>query len=90
MFLAGNQRECILTLIHSIKLSRYRMRIKFYKDALAVEPNNYLSKIENVYIVNDLVDWPRNPLNNFTFKNCLSGATSIVKNIEEEKYVAME
>ena len=58
------------------------MRIKFDKDTLAVEQNNYLTKIVNVYIVQDLAAWPRNPTNtnSFKFKNCLFGATNIVKN----------
>ena len=30
----------------------------------------------------DLDAWPRNPTNNFKFKNCLFGATNIVKNKE--------
>ena len=33
----------------------------------------------NVYTVYDLDAWPRNPTNNFKFKNCLFGATHIVK-----------
>ena len=36
----------------------------------------------------DLDAWPRNPTNNFKFKNCLFGATNIVKNKENyENYV---
>ena len=62
------------------------MEIKFDKD-LAVEQNNYLTKIVNVYIVYDLYAWPRNPTNNFKFKNCLFGTTGIVKNSDKEKYV---
>ena len=73
--------------LHSIKLSGYKMGIKFDKDPLAVEQNNYLTKIVNVYIVYDLDAWPRNPTNNFKFKNCLFGATNIVKNSDKEKYV---
>ena len=41
----------------------------------------------NAYIVYDLDDWPRNHSNNFNFKNCLFGATSIVKNGDKEKYM---
>ena len=74
--------------MHSIKLSRYRMGIKFDKDPLAVEQNSYLTKIVNIYIVYDLDAWPRNPTNNFKFKNCLIGATSIGKNSDKEKYVS--
>ena len=46
-----------------------------------------MSKIVNVYIACDLDAWPRNPTNNFKFKNCLFGATSIVKNSDKERYV---
>ena len=73
--------------MHSTKLSEYRIGIKFHKDPLAVEQNNYFNKIVNVYIVYDLDAWPRNPTNNFKFKNCLFGATNVVKNSDKEKYV---
>ena len=63
------------------------MGIKFDKDPLAVEQNNYASKIVNVYIVYDLDAWPRNPTNNFKLKNCSFGATSVVKNSDKEKFV---
>ena len=46
-----------------------------------------MSKIVNVYIIYNLDAWPRNPTNNFKFKNCLFGATSVVKNSDKEKYV---
>ena len=61
------------------------MGIKFVKDPLAVEQNNYLTKIVNVYIVYDLDAWPRNPTNNLKFKSCLFGATSVVNNRDKEK-----
>ena len=35
----------------------------------------------------DLDAWSRNPSNNFKFKNCLFGATSIVKNSDKENWV---
>ena len=75
------------TFSHSIKLSEYKVGIQFDKDPLAVEQNNYLTKIVNVYIVFDLDAWPGNPTNNFKFKNCLFGATNIVKNRDKENYV---
>ena len=37
--------------LHGIKLSGYRMGIKFEKDPLAVEQNNYATKIVSAYIV---------------------------------------
>ena len=58
-----------------MKLSEYRIGLKFDKKILAVEQNNYWSKIANVYIA---YAWPRNPTNNFKFSNCLFGATSII------------
>ena len=73
--------------MHCIKLSGYRIGIKFDKVPLAVEKNNYLLRIVNVYIVYDLDAWTINPTNNFKFKDCLFGATSIVKNSDKEKYV---
>ena len=73
--------------LHSLKLTGYKIGIKFNKDSLAVEQNNYLTKIVNVYIAYDLATWPRNPTNNFKCKNCLFGATNIVKNSDKEKYV---
>ena len=42
------------------------MGIKFDEDPLALEQNNYLSKIVNVYLVYELYDWPNIPLKNFT------------------------
>ena len=73
--------------LHSIKLSRYKMGIKFDKDPLAVEQNNYASKNINIYIVYDLGAQARNPTNNFEFQIDLSGATSVVNNSDKEKYV---
>ena len=73
--------------LHSIKLSGYKIGIKSDKDALAVEQSNYLTKIVNVYIVYDLATRPRNPNNNLKLKNCLFGASNIVKNSDKEKYV---
>ena len=56
------------------------MGIKFVKDLLAVEQNNYTGKNITVYIVYDLDSWQRNSTYNFKFKNSLFGATSVVKN----------
>ena len=63
------------------------MGSNFDKDPLAVEQNNYLSKIVNIYIVFDLDNL------DFEFKNCLYGATSIVKKRKDKEsmcIVAME
>ena len=40
--------------LHSIKLSGYKVGIKLGKNTLAVERNNYDTKIVNAYIVYDL------------------------------------
>ena len=63
------------------------MGIKFDKDPLTVEQNNYLTKIVNVYIVYDLDAWQKTLLRNFKLKYCLFGATNMVKNSDKEKYV---
>ena len=60
------------------RLSEYKIGIRFDKDPLAVEQNNYLRKIVNFYIINDLDPWLRNPTNNFKFNNCLFRVTNIV------------
>ena len=74
--------------LHSSKFCEYIVGIKFDKDPLAVEQNNYLMyKIVNVYIVYDLNAWPRYATNNFEFKNCLFGATNIVENSDKEEHV---
>ena len=46
-----------------------------------------MTKIVNIYFIYDLAAWPRNPTNNFKFKNCLFGAANIIKNSDKEKYV---
>ena len=63
------------------------MGIKFDKNSLAVEQNSYLTKIINFYIVYNLDAWPKNLTNNFSFTNCLFGATSVVKNSDERKWI---
>ena len=63
------------------------MGIKFYKDLLALEQNNYLTKIVNVYIVYDLDASPKHPPRSVTLKNCLFGRTNIVKNSDKDKWV---
>ena len=73
--------------LHSKNLSEYRIEIKFDKDPLAVEENNYTSKVANGYIVYDLDAWPKIPPRNFTINYCLFGAASITKNISKEKYI---
>ena len=63
------------------------MGIKIYKDLLALEQNNYLTKIVNVYIVYDLDASPKHPLRSVTLKNCLFERTNIVKNSDKGKWV---
>ena len=55
------------------------MGIKFDRDPLLVEKNNYTTKTVNAYIVYDLDTRPNNSFRNITLKNCLFGAISIVK-----------
>ena len=46
-----------------------------------------MTKIVNVYNIHDLVAWPKIPLQKFTLKNCLFGATNIVKSTDKGKWV---
>ena len=87
MLLTGNQIEYIhrfkrlyTAFLHSIRLSGYKME----KKKINIQPkkqNIYASKIVNVYLVYDLDASTRNPTNNLNFKNCLFGATSVVKKV---------
>ena len=52
--------------------------MEFNNTPVVVEQKNYTTKIVNVYIVYDLDNWPNVPLRNFTIKNCLFGATTIM------------
>ena len=54
--------------LHSIKISGYKVGIKFGKDTLAAEQNNYLPKIVNVYIVYNLDENPKLPPKIFKLK----------------------
>ena len=65
------------------------MGMKFGKNPLAVERNSYLNKNVNVCIVYDLDAWPKIPLRNIAIKNCLFGATGVVKSSNNKKYVYM-
>ena len=76
--------------LYSIKGTGYKIGIKLNKDLLAVEQNNWLTKIVNVYIVHNLDAWSRKPTNNFKFKNYLFRATNILQNSDKENYVYNE
>ena len=84
-------KKGIYLTIHAIiyclkqKFSGYKAGIKFYEYSVAVEQNNYKTEIVNASIVCDLDTCPRNPTNNFKFKNCLFDTTNIVKNSDKEK-----
>ena len=58
------------------------MGIKFATEPLAIEQNNYATKI-----VNSLDVWSKNPTINFKFKNHLVCASNIVKNSDKEKWM---
>ena len=90
MSLVRNQMEYIIlnwAFLRSAQRFGYRIRIKLDKDTLAVEQNNYLTKIVNVYIVYELYTRLRNTINNFKFKNWLLETTNIIKHSDKEKYL---
>ena len=70
-----------------VKYFSNKIGIQFNNIPLNIEQNNYTTRIVNVYIVCDLDNWPKNPLRNFTLKNCFFGSTNIVKDNDKEKYV---
>ena len=61
------------------------MGMKFNKDLLALEQNNYASKILNVQIEYVLNAQPRNSTDSSKFKNCFF-ATSVAENSDKEKH----
>ena len=63
------------------------MALRSNNSVLTVKQNNHKTNIANAYIVYDLDAWPKIPLNNFQFKNCLFGATNIVKDSYKESKV---
>ena len=73
------------TFLHNIKLSGYRIRIQFDNSVLVAEQNNYQTKAGNAYIVFDLDDWPRIPLNSFKLKLCLFGKLNVKKTRDKSK-----
>ena len=76
-FLESKFRPLHGAILSNRKLFEYKIGIKFNSTPSVVEQNNYTTKIVNAYIVYELDNWPRNPLNNFTLKNCLFGTTNI-------------
>ena len=65
MFLKGvyvSKLKTYTSFFHIIKLSGHRMGIKFDRDPLALEQNNYVNKIKNAYHAYDADTWPKNPL----------------------------
>ena len=71
MSLVGNQKGYLIlnlshyNLLSYVKLSEYITEMKFDKDPLVVEQNNYSTKTVNVYIVHNLHAWPRNNYKQF-------------------------
>ena len=67
MFLVWNQKEYLLLKLNqyillsyiSINCSGYKLRIKSYKDLLAVEKKKYVTKIVRVYIAYRSNAWPK-------------------------------
>ena len=60
----SSKRKSLYTaVLHSIKLSGCKIRLQFVNDILAVEQNNYVTKIFYAYIDYDLDVWPKLPVN---------------------------
>lgn len=69
----------------SIKRFGQKIGIQFEKDLFVVKQKKYATKIVTAYVVYDLDTWPKIPLKNFTWKNCLFCTTNILKNGDKEK-----
>ena len=54
-------------------------QVQLNNTSSVAEQNNYAMKIINGYIVYDLDNQPKIPLNNSTLKNCFFRATNIAK-----------
>ena len=73
-------------LLPNIKPFRYKIGIQCNNTPSALDQHNYGTKIVNVHIAYDLDNWPKNSLKNFTSKNCLFGATNLVKVSNKSKH----
>ena len=71
----------------NIKYIGEKRALQLNYTSLAVEQNNYTTKIVNVCVVYDLDNWPKKSPKKVYTKNCLFGATNVVKNNDKEKYV---
>ena len=70
--------------LSNIKYFGKKIGMQFNNTPLVEEQNNYASKIVNISIVYDLDTWPKISLRNFTLKNCLFGATNVVKDNDKK------
>ena len=64
-----------------------KIGIQFRNTPLAIDRNTFTTKTVNDYIVYNLDNWPKIPLEIFTLKNCLLGGTNIATNSERSKWV---
>ena len=46
----------------------------------------YGNFILNLQVVYELDNWPRNPVNNFTLKNCLFDTVKLIRNADKAKF----
>ena len=58
----------------------YRKKLNYY------QKNSFTAEVVNAFIVYELDTWPNDPLDNFTLKNCLFGASNIAKNSDKDKW----
>ena len=84
----------VTTIILDTKISKVENKIPVFNSKLEPLYTTFLHSIQlseykvvNVFIVYNVDAWPRNPTNNIKFKNCLFGATSVVKNCDKENYM---
>ena len=63
-------------------LANDRVILKFDNSVLEQTSSSSLHSnfFKNLYIVYEINNWPRNPTNNFSLKNCLFGTVKLVRN----------
>ena len=71
-------------ILTNIKYFLPKIAMQFNNTPLVVEQDNYATEIVNDYIVYNLDNWRKILLRNFRIKNCLFGATTVVKNSDKK------
>ena len=69
-------------------LANSRVILQVNNSVLMQESSSSLSGnfILSFYMVYDLTNWPRNPINNFTLAYCLFATVKLTRNVDKSKF----